>query len=221
MVASELINYTIPTLKPTDSVNRALELMEFYSLQKLVIAENETYRGMVSQSYLDIQSNKNTFLMDLLPELEDTFVKPGQHILEVLALSNKYGSQLLAVVDDDFFYKGSITRVELLSAFGNQYGVDQLGAIIVLAINDIDYSLAEIARLIESNNTKVLSSFIYKSDETDFKNTLTIKLNSQNVNKIIATLERFGYEIVAVYSNEKVESIEKERYDMLMKYLEI
>jgi acetoin utilization protein AcuB len=221
MVASALINYTIPTLKPTDTVEKAIELMEFYNLNKLVIADNETFRGLIALEFLENQKNQKAFLMDLLPEFEGTFVYSNQHIIEILKISNTTDNQVIAVVENGFLYKGSILRNDLLSSFAKQFGAEMLGAIIVLAINDLDYSLAEIARLIETNDTKVISSYLFKNSDLNKQNLLTLQLNKQEISRAIATLERFGYEIVAVYANEKIETFEKERFDLLMKYLEM
>ena len=50
---------------------------------------------------------------------------------------------------------------------------------------------------------------------------LTLKINRENITSIVATLERFGYTVEASYAHEPVESIEQERYNMLMKYLSV
>ena len=84
-----------------------------------------------------------------------------------------------------------------------------------------DYSLAEISRLVEENNCKILSSSV-KNDPDDPNNIrVTIKLNTLEMERVAATLERFEYKIIARFKESKVTEGEREKIDMLFRYLEI
>ncbi|MEQ8812651.1 MAG: cbs domain containing protein, partial [Imperialibacter sp.] len=85
----------------------------------------------------------------------------------------------------------------------------------------IDYSLAEISRLIESDNGKILSSYLTDDPNDSSKVSLTIKINLEDLSRVQATLERFGYQIVAKFNNAPEAVDEQERMDILMKYLGI
>jgi acetoin utilization protein AcuB len=220
MIAKELINFNIPSLKISDSIEKAIDLMDFYKVQQLVLADNENYLGLISLRMMENQIDPTNLLIDLLPEYPNTFANEGQHVIELLNIVQQNNIEVIGVVDQDFSFLGSITKADLIFQFSNLLG-NELGAILVLAINDRDYSLAEIARLVESNDTKILSCFYSKPTNFESQNTLTIKLNRLEIGRVVATLERFGYEIVASYANEPIESVEKERYDMLIKYLEM
>jgi hypothetical protein len=88
-------------------------------------------------------------------------------------------------------------------------------------MNYVDYSLAEISRLIEENHAKILSSII-KEDPLDAgKIRLTIKVNQVDMSRIVATLERFSYKVIGRYKEPKPVVHEKERIDMLLRYLDI
>ena len=63
-------------------------------------------------------------------------------------------------------YLGIVTIEDIVNAMSESSAIQTPGAIIILSINKIDYSLAEITRLIEENNAKVLSSYI-KTDPSD------------------------------------------------------
>jgi acetoin utilization protein AcuB len=220
MIAKELINFNIPSLKISDSIEKAIDLMDFYKVQQLVVADNENYLGLISLGMLENQIDQTNLLIDLLPEFPNTFATEGQHLIELLNIVQQNNIEVIAVVDQDFSFIGSITKTDLVFQFSNLLG-NELGAILVLAINERDYSLAEIARLVESNDTKILSSFYSKPTNFESQNTLTLKLNRTEIGRSVATLERFGYEIIASYASEPIESVEKERYDMLIKYLEM
>ena len=95
------------------------------------------------------------------------------------------------------------------------------GTIIVISMPQIDYSMAEISRIIESEYGKILSSFIENHPEDASMIRVTIKLNVESAKNIISALERFGFTISSIFGKEDEDQIEKERLDTLMKYLKI
>jgi hypothetical protein len=88
-------------------------------------------------------------------------------------------------------------------------------------MNHNDYSLAEISRLIEENRARVLSSIVKEDPLDPGKIRLTLKLNELDLSRIVATLERFNYKVIGRYQESKPLGSEKERIDMLLRYLDI
>ncbi|HPI80777.1 MAG TPA: cbs domain containing protein, partial [Cyclobacteriaceae bacterium] len=95
------------------------------------------------------------------------------------------------------------------------------GGILILSLNFIDYSLAEISRLVEENKAKILSSIVVEDPLDNQKIKLTIKINQLDLTRIVATLERFDYKIIGRYQEDKKDFQDKDRLDMLMRYLNI
>jgi acetoin utilization protein AcuB len=222
MIANELINHSVPFLRPTDNVKKAIELMMDNHLTQMVVAKNDSYIGLLSLDFLEDSIDLKTKIEDILPQYGNIFAKNNQHSLEVLSLMQLHNLKVVAVLNEQNEFKGAITISDLLSQFSKSLGIDEIGAIIVLAINSLDFSMAEIARLIESNNVKIISSYYATSvEEYGFRNTLTLKLNSKNIDSVLATLSRFEYDVLATFANAPINSPEKENYDMLIKYLEI
>ena len=91
----------------------------------------------------------------------------------------------------------------------------------MLSMDLSDYSLAEISRLIEENNAKILSCIV-KEDPFDIgKIRVNLKINELDLSRIVATLERFGYRVVGRYQEAAVQGNEKEKLDLLFRYLDI
>ena len=107
-------------------------------------------------------------------------------------------------------------------SFAQTAAVQMPGGILVLSMDLIDYSLAEISRYVEENNAKIISSSMLEDPLDKGKIKLTIKINVVELNRIVATLDRFGYKIIGRY-NEIVRDAggEKEKIDMLLRYLDI
>lgn len=218
--AKYLISFTLPTLRPSDTIGKAIELMEYNQVQQLALVDDDIYWGMISQEMLENEFDEAVLLSEIQPTLANIFSTENQHLFEVLNLLQKSNIEVIAVVDSDNNYKGSIHEKDLTTIV-SKYFSDEIGGILVLKIQDRDFSLSEIARLVESNDTKILVSIYQQNDDIEIGNTLTIKLNRQNVSLPVATLERFGYEIIGSYACQPIASLEKERFDMLIKYLEI
>ena len=221
MLAKDFINPMLPVLKSTDTVGKAIDLMEEYRIGQLPIVNELEYRGLINQDIL-INADEDLPLLVLQPEFGEIAVSENQHLLEILAITHKHDLQAVVVLDEKQKFAGTISVNELLNQFSKNLGIQELGAVLEIAVENRSYSLAEISRLIESNNTKIISSYYTSgSFSEDSKDILTLKLNRQDITSVVATLTRYEYNIVGAYNFEPLETPDRERYDMLMKYLEM
>lgn len=221
MLAATLINPMIPVLKLTDSVSTALDWMDEFRTKQLVVSDAGLYKGIVSEDILFDISDANELLERVIIQHQDIYASEDQHPYELLRLVNQFGLLIIPVVHEDRTIAGSILVSDLVENFVNELGVQEKGAVIVLKVSERDYSLSEVSRLIESNGTKILSSY-YSSSEAAHplsESKLTLKLNRTHITPIIATLERFGYDIEEAHANDPIESVDQERLDMLLRYL--
>src|SRR5688500_8397182 len=108
-----------------------------------------------------------------------------------------------------------------LTSYAQTYAVQIPGGIILLSMNHADYSLSEISRLIEENHAKILSSIVKEDPLDSVKLRLTLKINQLDLSRIVATLERFGYKVIGRYHETKPIGDDRERIDMLLRYLDI
>ena len=87
-------------------------------------------------------------------------------------------------------------------------------------MNRNEYSLSEISRLVETNDAHIINVYITSSKRTKELH-VTIKVNTSELEAIIATFNRFEYEVRASYQETDHIDVMKERYDSLMNYLKI
>ncbi|WP_310589614.1 CBS domain-containing protein [Dyadobacter sp. CY356] len=211
----------IPILKLTDTVGTALDWMDEFRTRQLVVADSGFYKGIVSEDILFDISDTTQPLSRIIIQHEDVFATEDNHPYELLRLVTQFALDIVPVVNENKNVTGTILVRDLVERFVSELGIQEKGAVVVLKIAERDYSLSEISRLIESNGTKVLSSY-YSSSESLHPadaSLLTLKLNRTNINPIIATLERFGYDIEEAHANDPIESVDQERLDMLLRYL--
>ncbi len=220
MLAAELIDPMLPALKPTDLIGQALAWMEEHRVGQLVLTDQGDYRGIVSEELLMDVADEERPLGDIMCLFEQTYVYEEQHLFEVLGLAIQHQMQVVAVLNEGREFSGTISVNELLKKFAQDLGVQEVGAVLILNMNERDYSMAEISRLIESNNVKIISSYFASAAYgMPDRSRLTLKLNRRDITPVISTLERFGYKIEAAFANTLVESIDQERLDLLLRYL--
>jgi CBS domain-containing protein len=220
MLAAELIDPMLPALKPTDTVEQALDWMQEHRIGQLVLTDQTGYQGIVSEELLMDVVNDEQPLSSVMRLFDKLYVYEGQHLFEILGIALKNRMDVIAVLSEGGEFTGTISTAELLKQFANELGVQEAGAILILNLNERDYSMAEISRLVESNNVKIISSY-YASAAYGMpdRSRLTLKLNRREIAPVVSTLERFGYQIEAAFANVPVDSIDQDRLDSLLRYL--
>jgi len=86
-------------------------------------------------------------------------------------------------------------------------------------MNARNYSLAEIARITEVNNAKIL--YLHVNPLADAENNIqvSLKYNITDLKYIIATFERFNYQVIFSSQQTDEDDASSKRYDWLIKYL--
>lgn len=148
------------------------------------------------------------------------YVNESDHLYEVIKVLSQQKLTLMPVINEDEEYVGLVSQEDIIHYFARIGSFTESGSIVVLEVNRRDYSLVEIARIVESEGAAILSSFV-TSNLDNLMIDVTLKINRPDLMGIIATFERFDYKIKATFSEEQFSSTIKERYDMLMTYLNI
>ncbi len=220
MTALELINNEIPPLKHSDSAEKALNWMEEFKVAHLPVLKNGNFVGLVSENDLLDQMEMGKTLDVLFQHLPRPYVLSKDHIYQVLSRLSELKLSLIPVLSEQEEFLGSITTQQLMQIFAKTGSIREHGGIIVLEMARIDYSLAQIAQIVESNDAKILSSFILSSpDSTNIE--VTLKINKMELGRIIRTFERYDYIIKASFQKSSHDDDLKFRYDALMNYLNL
>jgi CBS domain-containing protein len=221
MVAKDLISEVIPTLKTSDLGQTALNWMEIFRVSHLPIVNNQDFLGLISDTDIYDMNQPEEPIGNHTLKLFKPFVDGEQHIFEVIGLASRLKLSVIPVLDSKNHFMGVITTSDLIRHLAGISSMDQPGGIIVLELIERDYSLSQIAQIVESNNVKVLSMYITSPPEST-KLEVTLKVNSGDLVSVIKTFERYNYEVKTwVTTNDSMDSFYSERFDLLMKYLNI
>ena len=218
MQASQLISSSLVSLHPDDDGERALSLMDDLRVNHLAVVRNSFFLGILSEKEILSWNKTDEFIDEHLAELNAPSVVGSQHLFDILQTVELNNLSIIPVLDEEKHYLGAITNRKLLYTVAKSTGVQSIGGMIVLQMKKNDYSMSEIARIIESNNTKILSSYITSTPEAQIIE-LTLKLNKVDITDIVQDLERFDYTITASYNRETHEDDFIDRYESLMRFL--
>ena len=117
-------------------------------------------------------------------------------------------------------YDGDNLRVRGMVKIGSVTREGREAKFIIELNNKTDYVLSDIARIVEGNDAHILS--LYFNVEPDSgKHAVTIKVDSTEIKHIVATFERYQYQVKAYFQESDMVEIIKDRYDSLMNYLNI
>jgi acetoin utilization protein AcuB len=221
MVAKDLISEVIPSLKTSDLGQTALNWMEIFKISHLPIVNNQEFLGLISDTDIYDMNQPNEPIGNHVLTLYKPFVTTEQHIFEVIGLASRLKLSVVPVLDSKNNYKGVITSNDLIRHIAGISSMDQPGGIIVMEVIDRDYSLSQIAQIVESNNVKILSMYITSSPgSTQLE--VTLKVNTSDLVSVIRTFERYNYDVKTwVTDNDSMDRFYSERLDLLMKYLSI
>lgn len=218
MIAADLIASDIPSLSVAQTGKDAFHLLGDHHVKHLPVVAEGRLVGILAEE--DIFNHKlyepiSTYDFSLMRVVA---IQANEHILEVVRSMGEHRLTILPVIDRNGHYLGLIRQNEVIRAFANMEGFGQMGGVLVLRLPRRDYSLAMLARIVEEEDAKILGTYLSSIKLTD-KVEVTLKVDRPEMQRLVASLERYGYEVVHTYPEEGNTDNMRERYESLMHYL--
>ncbi len=216
MNITEYILNDFQPLTLQSSVKEALELFKTYPITHIPIVKNKVYIGSISQSDILTIDKPDELLIEQQDFLEIFQVNSEESIIELLNIfANNDTNILPAIIKQE--YIGYLELNDILDVFSQSPFLNSDGFILILQKNNKEYSMSEIAQIVESNNGTLLGSYI--SNNLGDKTELTLKISSQEINEIIQSFRRYNYTIITEHRDDFYLEELKNRSDYLQKYL--
>ena len=221
MLAERFINLSIPSVHLYDSVEATRLWMSLLNVHHLPVVDHARFIGIIDYLSLEsLGSGSISAVMHDAPPTDDLWVFGNQHIFDALKVANDHKLTIVPVLSTEYQYMGAITQNDLIYSLSEIINVNEPGDIVVIEIAPQQYSLREIASLVESNNARILN--VYTSALTDKKTIfVNLKISNHEISRIIGDLERYGYKIAFAFSDPTLMSDSKDHYDALMSFLSI
>jgi hypothetical protein len=128
------------------------------------------------------------------------------------------GLSVVPVLDMNGIYVGAIDEHMALRRLAEVTNVREPGSVVVLELNQHDYSLQEIARIVEGNGARVLSVYCHTLPDSA-RLEVTLKINREDISDILQTFERFEYEVKTTFQGSRFHEDLRGRYDELMRFI--
>ncbi len=220
MIALKLIQEDIEPLEITNTLSEALKRMDVYKVSHFPVVEDKKLVGLISEKDILNQENLEDELITRKAFLLKISIYENQHVFDLLKITGSNRLSIISIVDEDNYYLGSVTNSDILFFLANSFSINAPGGVIILEIAINDYSLSEIANIVESNNAKILSSFIL-SEKTNTNIEVVLKITNIDVATVIQTFERYGYNVLTSFSEESDYEDLQDNYDSLINFLKI
>ena len=213
---NDYINNDYKPLKSKETISEVQMLFEEVGFSHFPVVEEGIYIGSIASDDVEtFDSDKK--IADYRYALEGFYARNNMIWLDVLEVFAKNHSNIVPVLDENNSYKGYYELEDIVKFFHETPFLKEQGIIIVVEKNIADYSISQIVQIVESNNGKILGSFV--SDANAEKIQVTIKITVGAINDIIQTFRRYNYEIVSEHNEDNYLVTLKERSDYLDKYL--
>ena len=221
MIAENLITESIPTVTLDDIGSKVLTLMEIFRVSHLPVVVGKEYFGVVSDKDIyDAENFDEKIEAYIQPNLLQPHVHVDQHIFEVVSVAMRCGVSIIPVLGADHSYVGSISRNDLSYQLMELFSPNEPGGIIVLELTEINYSLSQIAQIIEGNDARILSLYTHNPSPSSKEFDVTIKVNVVELSGIIQTFTRYDYLIKATYMDQsQIKNFFDDRYDQFIRYI--
>jgi acetoin utilization protein AcuB len=220
MLTRELQSQSLPSLHLHDKVYQALQLLNDNQVTHLPIEDKEKYIGLISEDDLLQAENDNETLDTLQQSFSNVSVKENDHFLKAVQLAADNGLSVVPVINDDNELTGTATYNDLLKHASEFMSLNEPGGLIVLEMDSNQYSFNEISKLIETNDAQITQLNTTNDPETGMMQ-VTIRVNKPEISDIIATFQRYEYNIKYFFGEEQYVNELRTNYDNLMNYLKI
>lgn len=220
MLTVDIINQNIPRLQLQDSVGKARQLINDFKVTHLPVISEERFLGLISEEDLMDAEDEKAPIELLQQNFIPDFVADDAHFLNAVNKSIQVDSNIIPVVNKAGIFLGVITANDLLKTLGNFAGADEIGGLIVLEMERTHFAISEISRIVESNGCTIL----HLNTTTNPVNgllTVTLHINKKEIATVVATFERYDYDVVYYFGIEHFENEIENNYRNLMNYLDI
>ena len=220
MLTGELRSQNLPYLHLTDKVHHALQLMNDNQVTHLPIVEGDKYIGLISEDDLLQADNDNSDLNTLQQSFGTLSVKSNEHFLKAIQVAAENGLSVVPIVEDDSNLSGAVAYSDLLKYASEFMSLTEPGGLIVLEVDSKQYSFNEISKLVETNDAQITQLNTSNDSEAGTMQ-VTIRVNKSEISDIVATFQRYEYNVKYYFGEELYVNELRNNYDNLMNYLRI
>jgi acetoin utilization protein AcuB len=223
LLNKDLISSSLPVLALNDTVLHAQEMMNEHHIFHLPVVNEDRYVGLIKEDELLNIPDERLLIEALSPRFSKMAVPAQAHFSEAVQIANEYGLSVVPVIElinHEPQWVGAISAEDLLKYLGRITGADEPGGIIVLEIERNNFTFSEIGKIVETNDAQITQLNTYYDNQLQVL-ILTLKINKFEVSDIVATFQRYEYNVKYYFGEELYQNELRSNYDHLMNYLKM
>ena len=217
-----ITTYVLNEIKPLELHNTVAEakvVFDQFPFTHYPVIEKGKLVGSFAEDDVHTSDKNEEELLNYYHFLHLYYATKKDSLLELLLIFSTNNTNIVPVVDKDNNYLGYYDLCDVLEVFtSNPFFEDDSTSLMVKKL-ERDFSMSEIAQIVESNGAELLGSFLSKRDGESVEITLNVK--AMDINEIMHTFRRYNYTIISAIDNDEYMQDLKSRSDYLKKYLEL
>ena len=214
--------YILNEIKPlhlNNSVAEAKQLFDQFPFTHYPVVDNGKLLGSFAEDDVHTSDKSEEELLNYYHFLHLYYGTQKDTLLELLLIFSTNNTNIVPVVDENNNYLGYYDLCDVLDVFtSSPFFADESTSLIVKKL-ERDFSMSEIAQIVESNGAQLLGSFISRRENEFIEISLNIK--AMDVNEVMHTFRRYNYSVLSAIDNDEYLQDLKSRSDYLKKYLEL
>tara|TARA_B110000208_G_scaffold20520_1_gene25748 strand:+ start:288 stop:947 length:660 start_codon:yes stop_codon:yes gene_type:complete len=217
-----ITDYILNEIQPlllNSSVKMARKLFDDFPATHLVVVEKNVILGCFSQDDLQNMANDASELAEHSHLLNSFFADEKTNALALFKIFSENDTNLIPVLNADKEYMGYYQLSDVLEMFCTEPFMLEESETLIIEKIERDYSMSEIAQIIESNNGKLLGMYLSKKEQDLVQ--ISLHIRTEDLQEIMHTCRRYNYKIISMHENDLYAEDLKSRADYLQKYLEI
>lgn len=205
-------------LSTTDTVAEALlDMAEAHVAHLPVLDPAGRLDSVVTEAALRAHPDPDAPLGTLMAG-EPVSVEIDTHVFDAAHLLRQHGLSMLPVVGPDRAYAGLVIRHDVFGQLAHMLATEEPGAIVVLDVARDNFSLGQVAQIIEQNGVRILSVST-EDDPGAGRVRVTLKLNVTDTARVRHLMAHYDYRVVAVF--DEAENDLEERAAAFLRYLDV
>ena len=215
MNCGNLIDASFPALQLSDTVAAARKLISDDCC--LVVLQDQQFKALFYAEHLEGSQDSAT-LETCMNYYSPVVLSESDFFLTALRKMKEQHVDCLPVISLTGEYLGMITQELLIDKTSEYLSAGEPGGVIILQMPPTQFSISELGRIVESNNAKILHLTTWTDPPTGLF-MVSMKVNKIDIQDILASFERYQFNIVQYFGENLSEETLKSNFDNLMNYL--
>jgi len=219
MEIKDYISNDFKALDLNSTVEKVKHFFKDLSFSHFPIVENGKFIGMLAQNDITNFTKDNSHLSELKYFFQFYKTNIPDSCIDLIQIFAQNNTNILPFVNEKNEYLGYFELDEIIALFYDSPFFKQASTSLVIEKETSNYSMSEIAQIIESNNVALLGMYI--SNIADNQSQITLRVDTEDLNEVIQSLRRYDYKVVSNNKDDLLIEQLKNRSEYLHKYLNI